>query len=37
MEGQKGHKHVEHENALKPAIVQDCNRHMGYMDRSDCM
>jgi hypothetical protein len=27
----------EHGNALKPAIVQNCNRLMGYTDMSDCM
>jgi hypothetical protein len=27
----------EHGNALKPAIVQDYNRHMGYIDKSDNM
>jgi hypothetical protein len=27
----------EHGNALKPAIVQDYNRHMGYVDMSDRM
>jgi hypothetical protein len=27
----------EHGNALKPMIVHDCNRHMGYVDKSDCM
>jgi hypothetical protein len=27
----------EHENTLKPAIVQDYNRHMGYVDKSDCI
>jgi hypothetical protein len=26
----------EYENAVKPAIVQDYNRHMWYVDRSDC-
>jgi len=24
-------------NTLKPAIVEDCNRHMGYIDKSDRM
>ena len=27
----------EHGKAMKPAIIQDCNRHMGYVDKSDCM
>jgi hypothetical protein len=27
----------EHGNTLKPATVQDYNRHMGYMDKTDCM
>jgi hypothetical protein len=27
----------EHGNALKPDIVQDYNRHMGYVDKSDRM
>jgi hypothetical protein len=27
----------EHGNALKPAVVQDCNGHIGYMEKSDCM
>jgi hypothetical protein len=27
----------EHGNALKPAIVQNYNRHMGYVDKSDRM
>jgi len=27
----------ELENALKLAIVQDCLRHMGYVDKSDHM
>jgi hypothetical protein len=27
----------EYGNALKPAIVQDYNRHMGYVDKSDRM
>jgi hypothetical protein len=26
-----------YENALKPVGVQDCNRHMGYIDKSDQM
>jgi hypothetical protein len=28
---------VEYVNAVKPAIVRDYNRHMGYVDKSDCM
>jgi hypothetical protein len=24
----------EYGNTLKPAVVQDCNRHMGYADKS---
>jgi hypothetical protein len=24
-----------HGNALKPAIIQDYNRHVGYVDKSD--
>jgi len=28
---------VEATYALKPAIIQDCNRHKGYVERSDCM
>jgi hypothetical protein len=27
----------EHRNALKPVIVQDCNRHMRYVEESDRM
>jgi hypothetical protein len=27
----------EYGNAVKPAVVQDYNRCMGYTDRSDCM
>ena len=27
----------EHGNAIKPAIVADYNRHMGYVDRADRM
>jgi hypothetical protein len=27
----------EYGNGVKPAIVQDCNRYMGYVDKSDCM
>jgi hypothetical protein len=27
----------EHGNALKPAIIQDYNQHMEYVDKSDCM
>lgn len=27
----------EHGKAMKPAIIQDYNRHMGYVDKSDCM
>jgi hypothetical protein len=27
----------EHGNALKPAILQDYNRNMGYIDKSDRM
>jgi hypothetical protein len=27
----------EHGKAMKPAIIQDCNRHMGYVDKSDCI
>jgi len=27
----------DHGNAMKPAIIQDCNRHMGYADESDRM
>jgi hypothetical protein len=27
----------KHEKAVKLAIVRDCNRHMGYVDNSDCM
>jgi hypothetical protein len=27
----------KHRNALKPTIVQDYNRHMGYVNNSDCM
>jgi len=27
----------EHGKAMKPAIIQDCNRHTGYVDKSDCM
>jgi hypothetical protein len=27
----------EHGNALKPAILQDYNRHMGYVDKGDHM
>jgi hypothetical protein len=27
----------EHGNALKPVIIQDYNRHMGYVDERDCM
>jgi hypothetical protein len=27
----------EHGNALKPAIVQDYNKHTGHVDKSDCM
>jgi hypothetical protein len=27
----------EHGNALKPATVQDYNRHTGYVDSSDCL
>jgi len=27
----------EHGNALKPAIIQDYNRHTGYVDNSDYM
>jgi hypothetical protein len=23
----------DHGNALKPAIVQECNKHMGYVDK----
>jgi hypothetical protein len=27
----------EHGNTLKPAIIQDYNQHMEYVDKSDCM
>jgi len=27
----------DHGKAMKLAIIQDCNRHMGYVDESDCM
>jgi hypothetical protein len=27
----------EHGKAMKPAIIQDSNRHMGYVDKNDCM
>jgi hypothetical protein len=27
----------DHGNALKPATVQDCNRQMGYVEKSDHM
>jgi hypothetical protein len=27
----------EHGNALKPAIIQGCNKHMGHMDKNYCM
>jgi hypothetical protein len=27
----------KHGNVLKPAIIQDYNRHMGYIDKSDSM
>jgi len=27
----------EHGKAMKPAIIQDYSRHMGYADKSDCM
>jgi hypothetical protein len=27
----------DYENVVKPAIVQDCNRHMGYVDKRDNM
>ena len=27
----------EHRNAIKPAIVADYNRHMGYVDKADRM
>jgi hypothetical protein len=33
----EGNFHDKHGNALKPAIVQDYNRHIGYVDKSDCM
>jgi len=25
----------KHGNAMKPATIQDCSRHMGYVDKSD--
>jgi hypothetical protein len=27
----------EHGNILKPSIIQDYNRHMGYVDKNDHM
>ena len=27
----------DHGNAVKPAIVEDYNKHMGYVDKSDRM
>ena len=27
----------DHGKAMKPAIIRDCNRHMGYVDKSDRM
>jgi len=27
----------EHGKAMKPAVIQDCNRHMGYVNKSVCM
>jgi len=27
----------DHGKAMKLAIIQDCNRHMGYVDESDCI
>jgi hypothetical protein len=27
----------DHGKAMKPAIIQECNRHMGYVDESDRM
>jgi hypothetical protein len=32
-----GSFHDEHGNALKPAIMQNYNQHMGYVDKSDHM
>jgi hypothetical protein len=33
----EGYFHDEHGNTLKPVITQDCNQHMGYVDKSACM
>jgi len=33
----KGNFRDEHGNAIKPAIVADYNRHMGYVDKADRM
>ena len=33
----KGNFRDEHRNAIKPAIVADYNRHMGYVDKADRM
>jgi hypothetical protein len=33
----EGNFHDEHGNALKPAIIQDYNQHMGYADKCDCL
>jgi hypothetical protein len=31
----EGNFYNEDESALKPAIIQDCKRHMGHGDKSD--
>jgi hypothetical protein len=33
----EGNYRDEHGNAIKPAIVADYNRHMGYVDKADRM